>query len=411
MSGATRHAKAADRQLHSRPGATWNGTGGAAVPRADARIAGSASSASRTASGAGEPTGSSGKRRRRVVRLSPAGCGRTQRLRSARRSPSRRRDCSNSPATAWRCTSSGNAHRSPIRFRSSSPSAKDLAYALLARAGVRVPEHIVVRRDDRAAARAFLEPGPVPVVVKPARGGGAGQGVTPSIETASQLERALRRGGTTSELLVVERQAVGEQFRFLLLDGEVLDVIRRDRPQVVGDGTSTIEELMFAEYDRRVGTDTTEGTKPFPVDLDCLFTLERQGLRISTRPPKGTTVVVKSASNISGGRTCVTVREPVAPEVVHEVRAAAAARRCSAGRRRRPRSGRRETPCFEQWRRARGESDSRPGASLQRRGARSGHPGGRSGARGAIRAASRRGPAGVAGRPASACRSSEPNAT
>jgi cyanophycin synthetase len=204
-------------------------------------------------------------------------------------------------------------------------SAKDLAYALLAQAGVRVPEHIVVRRSDHGTARSFLETGPAPLVVKPARGGGAGLGVTPSIETASQLEQAFRRAGTTSELLIVERQAVGEQFRFLLLDGKVLDVIRRDRPQVVGDGTSTIEELMFAEYDRRLATDTAEGVKPFPVDLDCLFTLERQGFRLSTRPPEGTTVVVKSASNISGGLACVTVREPVAREVVHEVRAAAAA--------------------------------------------------------------------------------------
>ena len=166
-------------------------------------------------------------------------------------------------------------------------SAKDLAYALLTDTGVRVPEHIVVRRGDRRAALSFLETGPTPVVVKPARGGGAGLGVTPSIETASQLERALRRAGSTTERLIVERQAVGEQFRFLLLDGKLLDVIRRDRPRVVGDGTSTIEELMFAEYDRRLETDTEEGMKPFPVDLDCLFTLERQGLRLSTRPPEG----------------------------------------------------------------------------------------------------------------------------
>jgi cyanophycin synthetase len=202
---------------------------------------------------------------------------------------------------------------------------KDLAYALLTHVGVRVPAHIVVDRSDHQAARSFLETGPVPLVVKPARGGGAGRGVTAAIETTSQLERALRRAASRSGRLIVERQAVGEQFRFLLLDGEVLDVIRRDRPQVVGDGTSTIEELMFAEYDRRLATDTAEGMKPFPVDLDCLFTLEMQGLSLSTRPPEGTTVVVKSASNISGGRTCVTVREPVAREVVHEVRAAAAA--------------------------------------------------------------------------------------
>ena len=82
---------------------------------------------------------------------------------------------------------------------------------------------------------------------------------------------------------------------------------------------------MFAEYDRRLETDTTEGMKPFPVDLDCLFTLEKQGLRLSTRLPEGVTVVVKSASNVSGGRTCVPLREPVAGEVVAEVRASAAA--------------------------------------------------------------------------------------
>lgn len=204
-------------------------------------------------------------------------------------------------------------------------SAKDLSYTLLTRAGVRVPEHIVVRRGDQMAARSFLETGPAPVVVKPARGGGAGLGVTPSVETASQLERALRGAGSTSERLIVERQAVGNQFRILLLDGKVLDVIRRGLPQVVGDGTSTIEELMFVEYDRRLQAETMEGMKPFLVDLDCLFTLERQGLNLSTRLPKGTTVVVKSTSNISGGQSCVTVREPVAREVLHEVRAAAAA--------------------------------------------------------------------------------------
>lgn len=211
----------------------------------------------------------------------------------------------------------------PVSFRLA--AAKDLTYELLARAGVRVPEHIVVHRRDRRGAHAFLETGSSPLVVKPARGGGAGRGVTPSIEKASQLERALDYAGSTSDRILVERQAVGDHFRFLLLDGEVLDVIRRGRPQVVGDGTSTIEELMFAEYDRRLRTDSTEGLKPFPVDLDCLFTLEKQGLRLSTRLPQGDTVVVKSATNISGARTCIPVRGPIDSDIVGEVRAAAAA--------------------------------------------------------------------------------------
>ena len=204
-------------------------------------------------------------------------------------------------------------------------SAKDLTYELLARAGVRVPQHIVVHRSARRAACAFLEAGPTPLVVKPARGGGGGRGVTPSIETAPQLERALQLAGSASERVIVERQVVGEHFRFLLLDGEVLDVIRRGRPEITGDGTSTIGELMFAEHDLRLQTDSTEEMKPFAVDLDCLFTLERQNLHLSTRLPEGSTVVVKSATNTSSSRMCATVREPVAPDLIDQVRAAAAA--------------------------------------------------------------------------------------
>ena len=203
-------------------------------------------------------------------------------------------------------------------------SAKDITYELMARAGVRVPQHIVVHRSARRAAVAFLEAASAPLVVKPARGGGGGRGVTPSIETAAQLERALHLAGSTSERVIVERQVVGEHFRFLLLDGDVLDVIRRGRPEIVGDGRSTIGELMLAEYNLRHQTDSTEETKPFAVDLDCLFTLERQKLRLSTRISEGSTVVVKSATNTSSSRMCVTVREPVARELLDQVRAAAA---------------------------------------------------------------------------------------
>jgi cyanophycin synthetase len=159
--------------------------------------------------------------------------------------------------------------------------------------------------------------------VKPARGGGAGQGVTTSIVTAHQLESALKRAGLTSEKLLVEREVPGEHFRFLLLDGELLDVLQRGRPRVVGDGASTIEELMFAEYARRLADPTT--WKPFPVDLDCLFTLELQGLRPSSVAGPGQTVIAKGATNISGRSECSTFRGEISPAVLATVRTAAAA--------------------------------------------------------------------------------------
>ncbi|MDX6490221.1 MAG: hypothetical protein QOD43_466 [Gaiellaceae bacterium] len=203
-------------------------------------------------------------------------------------------------------------------------SEKHLSYDLIARAGVPVPAHLVVASGDRRTARAFLEEGPVPCVVKPVRGGG-GQGVTAAVMTGAQLVRAMGRAALTGRDLLIERQVAGDHYRILLLDGEVLDVLRRKRPQVVGDGASTIEQLMFAEYARRIASTAPDGLKPFPVDLDCLFTLEQEGLHLHTVLPKGKVTVVKSATNISGSRECTTFRGTVSAELVAEARAAVAA--------------------------------------------------------------------------------------
>ncbi len=203
-------------------------------------------------------------------------------------------------------------------------SSKDLASGVLERAGVPIPVQCVVARDDHATALAFLESGSAPLVVKPARDGGAGQGVTTSIAQADQLVQALRRSGLTSPHLIVEREVQGEHYRLLLLDGEVLDVLERRRPRVVGDGRTTIKELMIAEYRRRLSDDRAGGWKPFAVDLDCLFTLQLQGLGPSSVPAQGEVVVVKGATNISGRNECSTFTAEVSPDVVAQARAAAA---------------------------------------------------------------------------------------
>lgn len=204
-------------------------------------------------------------------------------------------------------------------------SEKHLAYDLLDAAGVPIPSHVVVTARDHKGARAFLESGPVPCVVKPARGGGGGQGVTAAVTTAKQLARAMRRAALTSRDLLVERQVPGEHYRILLLDGDVLDVLRRGRPQVIGDGVSTIEELMFFEYERRLSTTAADGLKPFAVDLDCLFTLEQAGVHLHTVLDAGEGAVVKSVTNISGSRECVTFLGTVSTRLIAEARAAAAA--------------------------------------------------------------------------------------
>lgn len=202
-------------------------------------------------------------------------------------------------------------------------STKALAYDLLSQAGVSTPARITTRDPGDPRTRAFLEASPAGCVVKPVSGGGGGRGVTASVVSASQLTRAIRLARLFSTEVMIERVVEGDHYRFLTLDGELLDVLKRLHPTVCGDGASTIETLMLNEYERRISSETTAGLKPFSIDLDCLFTLERQNLRLTSVPDAGRIVRVKGTSNISGPRECMTYRGPVSSSVRDEVLRAA----------------------------------------------------------------------------------------
>ncbi len=203
-------------------------------------------------------------------------------------------------------------------------SDKPLAYRILSRAGLPVPEHIVVDARDAAAAGAFLETGPLPCVVKPARGAG-GEGVVGSVRTVSQLRRAMLRASARCSELIVERQIAGDHFRLLFLDGELLDVIRRVRPRVTGDGRSTIEELMFREYERRLDSEGADALWPFAIGLDCLFTLDEQGLGPRSVLPDGAAAAVMCATNLGGRDDAETFRSKLSPALEDDARAACTA--------------------------------------------------------------------------------------
>jgi cyanophycin synthetase len=201
---------------------------------------------------------------------------------------------------------------------------KPLAADVLAREGIPLPPQVVVDGRGVGPAEAFLAAADGPCIVKPASGGG-GHAVTGHVTTLFQLRAAVRLARTGSSHVVVEQMIEGEHYRFLLLDGRLLDVLRRRRPQVVGDGRSSIEELILTEYRRRLDADPGVAVKPFRFDLDCVYTLAHQGLQLDDVPGEGLAVDVKTATNFGGASESTTYRGPLADALVDEVRAAARA--------------------------------------------------------------------------------------
>ena len=95
-----------------------------------------------------------------------------------------------------------------------------------------------------------------PVVVKPSRGWG-GKGVVVGIRSIDQLER-VTRGAANGSSLYFEEMVGGEDtagwhhYRICTLDGMAMGVYRRLLPAVLGNGRSTIGELLqTATADRR----------------------------------------------------------------------------------------------------------------------------------------------------------------
>lgn len=202
-------------------------------------------------------------------------------------------------------------------------SHKGLVHRFLTEAGIPVPEHRAFGYRDLDAGLEFLEAAGGACVVKPGSGSGGGWGLAGNVRTPEQLRRAVMNASRYSPDILIERQVEGDLHRILVLDGEVIDVVRRRSPTVEGDGRSTIAELIAAENRRRLDARGHAGLWPLRVDHDSLFTLESRGEGLRTVPPSGATVTVKHVTNENRLEDNETVRSGIGEGIRAESRKAA----------------------------------------------------------------------------------------
>jgi cyanophycin synthetase len=186
---------------------------------------------------------------------------------------------------------------------------KALVHRMLVAKGVPVPDYVDLDSSDRVAGSEFIASAPGRCVVKPGDGAGGG-GVTCSVESADDLERAWLAAAQLSSRVLVERAVPGAEYRLLFLDGRLLDVVHRTPPTVRGDGRSRVGDLIAAENQRRLDDGgRSEVTRLVHVDLDCELTLRGNGLSLRSVPEDGRTVEVKRAVSDNARSENVTVRD------------------------------------------------------------------------------------------------------
>jgi cyanophycin synthetase len=192
-------------------------------------------------------------------------------------------------------------------------SDKELTKTLLRDAGIEVPHGALARSEAEAVE--VLEIVGAPVVVKPYNMS-QGKGVSLNLTTAAQVVQAYRAAKQYATKVVVERQFAGRDYRVLVINGKVAAASERVPAHVVGDGESTIAELVEAvnRHPAR-GEDHERPLTKIAVDAAMAEFLRRRRLTLRDTPKSGEVVYLRECANLSTGGTARDVTDLIHPQV------------------------------------------------------------------------------------------------
>jgi cyanophycin synthetase len=180
-------------------------------------------------------------------------------------------------------------------------SDKDLTTRLLGAAGLPVPKQESVRTEDQAVAVARRIG--FPVVVKPLDGN-HGRGVCLDLQDEDAVREAfpVAREQSRRGWVIVESFVTGKDYRCLIIDGRMAAIAERVPAHVVGDGTSTVRQLVdLTNADPRRGVGHEKVLTRIKVDAAAEELLAGQGHTLDSVPERGETVKLTLTGNMSTG--------------------------------------------------------------------------------------------------------------
>ncbi|KFE60787.1 cyanophycin synthetase [Hyalangium minutum] len=188
---------------------------------------------------------------------------------------------------------------------------KPLTNTILRAVGISVPEGRTVKSADEAWDVA--QDLGLPVILKP-EAGNQGKGVMVNLRSEAEVRAAYAVASQYRGDVLVERHIEGDDYRLLVVDGKMVAAARRDPAQVMGDGKSTIAQLVeVANRDPRRRPGHSSSLTRIRLDDAAQVVLQQQGFTGDSVPAAGQAVKLRQNCNLSTGGTAADVTDVVHP--------------------------------------------------------------------------------------------------
>ncbi|HZJ19967.1 MAG TPA: cyanophycin synthetase, partial [Pricia sp.] len=182
---------------------------------------------------------------------------------------------------------------------------------LLEQAEVQVPRgDIISKESNLKAACDFIG---FPLVIKPIDGN-HGRGISVDINTYDDALKAFRIAKKISDRIIVENYITGQDYRLLVINNVLVAAALRSPAHVIGDGKSTIENLIADKNrDPRRGYGHEKELTIITVNDLTKTIIDDAGYALDSVLPEGEKLILKDTANLSTGGTAEDVTDIVHP--------------------------------------------------------------------------------------------------
>jgi cyanophycin synthetase len=168
--------------------------------------------------------------------------------------------------------------------------------------GIPNPDFRIVKNEDELAIAAKHIG--YPLVIKP-NNQDQGRGVYAGIKNEKNLIKAYKEAKKFSNLIMVQKNIYGNDYRLTVVNNKVVKVIHRQAGGIVGDGKSSIKKLvekMQNSPDMKRNY-KVKGKNLIELDDEAMDLLDEHGLNIKTILQKNEFFALRRKTNVSCGGT------------------------------------------------------------------------------------------------------------